>query len=224
MAGLCVVIQKASSALIFKITMVLIVTQLALCLPVPAGGNGPVQTFYCKPKGCAENVTQVFCEDEPLLNSSNIPNCSGPPQLNSVCQHDGRAFVSTSMNGDCDFEADKEIPKGKCTDHNSICLFNDPTSSQPVSPDGLHEPGKNRTSYIVIGVVVPGLVLLLVVAGLFAFLCKKRRTRQPDKQLQRDHRETEALNMHQRSGDVTEKAPQADPGLDDDTAPFQHEK
>ncbi|XP_051807011.1 uncharacterized protein LOC127534824 isoform X2 [Acanthochromis polyacanthus] len=152
MAGLCFVIQKASSTLISitELTFIFLlwfVPELSLCSPVTAGVNGNVQIFYCE--GCAPNVTKVFCNDENLLDHSHIiPKCSGPPQPNSVCQRNGSVFASTNTSGVCEFEGENHIETKKCPGPYNICCFNGSTSSSPVSPHGL-----KATEHIVIGVV-----------------------------------------------------------------------
>lgn len=79
------------------------------------GGNGSVNISFCKIPGCAANVTKVFCNDKLLFNSGGIKKCTGPPPPRSVCQHDGRAFVSTDADAVCEFEGkDGYIETGKC--------------------------------------------------------------------------------------------------------------
>ncbi|XP_051807010.1 uncharacterized protein LOC127534824 isoform X1 [Acanthochromis polyacanthus] len=173
---------------------------------------GPVRMFYCE--GCAPNVTKVFCNDENLLDHSHIPNCSGPPQPNSVCQHNGSVFASTNTSGVCEFEGENHIETKECRDFN-ICFINNPTSSSPVSPRGL-KATEDYTIPIVIGVVV----LLLLVIGLVACFRKKILSRRPNLEQKSDPGETKGLKMEQRSGD-TERAPPAVPLLDDDTSPSQ---
>ncbi|XP_054867581.1 uncharacterized protein LOC111576027 isoform X2 [Amphiprion ocellaris] len=221
MAGQYFVIQKASSTMIsnmIELTFIFLlwfVPELALCSPVTAGVNGTVQMLYCE--GCAPNVTKVFCNDENLLGHSHIPNCSGPPQPNSVCQQDGSVFVSTSTSSDCQFEGENYIETKPCPDLS--CFFHDPTSSSKVDPFDPQEATEDHTKHIVIGVV--GLVLLLLlILGLIAYFRKKRQTRRLNQEQQSDPGETEALKMEQRSGG-TERAPKTDPGLNDDTSPSQ---
>lgn len=61
-------------------------------------------------------MTHVFCNDESLLSDGPIPNCTGPPPPNTVCQHKGFAFASTDSDAGCDFEGkDGLIESGKCT-------------------------------------------------------------------------------------------------------------
>lgn len=68
------------------------------------GGNG-VRGFYCETEGCVNDVKRVYCEDVELLGNKEISNCShGPLPPNTICQHRGRLFVSTSLKS-CDFES-----------------------------------------------------------------------------------------------------------------------
>lgn len=63
-----------------------------------------VKVFYCKISGCAANVTDVFCKDEPVPVHRPLPHCTGTPLNSTVCQHDERAFISYDGNGVCQFE------------------------------------------------------------------------------------------------------------------------
>ncbi|XP_023137285.2 uncharacterized protein LOC111576027 isoform X1 [Amphiprion ocellaris] len=227
MAGQYFVIQKASSTMIsnmIELTFIFLlwfVPELALCSPVTAGVNGTVQMLYCE--GCAPNVTKVFCNDENLLGHSHIPNCSGPPQPNSVCQQDGSVFVSTSTSSDCQFEGENYIETKPCPDLS--CFVHGPTSSSKLGPFDPKEAPEDHTKPIVLGVADQVLLLVLAVVAvvavvLVAYFCKKGRTRQSNLEQQSDPGETDALKMEQRPGDI-ERAPPAVPGLDDDTSPSQ---
>lgn len=67
------------------------------------GGNG-VRGFYCETEGCVNDVKRVYCEDVELLGNKEISNCSHSPlPPNTICQHRGRLFVSTSLKS-CEFE------------------------------------------------------------------------------------------------------------------------
>lgn len=70
------------------------------------GGRGFKLLFFCEPPGCAANVEVVYCNDKNVFAVLNetIKDCSGFPPPNTVCQRDGRAFVSTNSDGQCDFE------------------------------------------------------------------------------------------------------------------------
>lgn len=72
--------------------------------------------FFCKAQGCAANVTNVFCNDKEVKQDPPIQPCKGLPPPNTVCQYDGRAFVSNDSDGNCEFEgADSYIETSKCT-------------------------------------------------------------------------------------------------------------
>lgn len=78
-------------------------------------GSRPSQLFFCKTPGCAAEVTAVFCNEELLLYKSSIENCTGPPPLGTVCQHNGLAFVAINTSGVCDFEGEfRHIQTEKC--------------------------------------------------------------------------------------------------------------
>lgn len=78
--------------------------------------------FYCKIPGCATNVTDIFCNDKQIPYQTPFAVCTGPPSRNTVCQLNGRSFVSTNANGNCEFEGkDGHIPTQKCT--GSYCYF-----------------------------------------------------------------------------------------------------
>ncbi|CAJ1068889.1 PREDICTED: uncharacterized protein LOC103357072 [Xyrichtys novacula] len=105
--------------------VLVLAAKLAYCSSVTADGNSSLHLFFCEPKGCAANVTSVYCGNIELLNGTNIPDCSGhPPLLNTVCQRDGRAFVQTEAGIKCDFEAKGHFIKTvKCEDSNTACTF-----------------------------------------------------------------------------------------------------
>ncbi len=63
-----------------------------------------MQLFFCKTPGCAAKVTKVFCNDELLTDHVDITDCTGAPPIDTVCQRDGRAFVSVDADGNCEFE------------------------------------------------------------------------------------------------------------------------
>lgn len=75
----------------------------ALC--VVTGGDASMQLFVCKDAGCADNVSKIFCQDQPVFtNTRPMAECTGPPALNTVCRLGGRAILSTVVNVDCEFE------------------------------------------------------------------------------------------------------------------------
>lgn len=81
-----------------------------------ADGNSSVLTFFCKIPGCVTNVTDIFCKEEQIPTHTPFEDCTGTPPPNTVCQHDGRAFVSINADGECDFEGKHGyIETQKCT-------------------------------------------------------------------------------------------------------------
>ncbi|XP_077942882.1 uncharacterized protein LOC120831293 isoform X1 [Gasterosteus aculeatus] len=144
--------------------------------PVTAsqGGNKSAQLFFCSIPGCGSNVTHVFCNDESLLSDGPIPNCTGPPPPNTVCQHKGFAFASTDSDAGCDFEGkDGLIESGKCTDNRSICAslhrgFHRPslTTAFPLVNATSQVPTRGRYGFIV-GVVISGLLIVGIAGRVF---------------------------------------------------------
>lgn len=65
-----------------------------------------VKVFYCKISGCAANVTDLFCNDERVPFHRPLARCTGTPLNSTVCQHDGRAFISFDGSGVCQFEGE----------------------------------------------------------------------------------------------------------------------
>ncbi|XP_045891088.1 uncharacterized protein LOC123960414 isoform X2 [Micropterus dolomieu] len=148
-----------------------------LCAPVLAqwfavaasqGGHTTWQVFFCQNPGCAANVTCVYCNDELLHSHTPIADCSGHPPPSTVCQHDGRAFVSTDANADCEFEGISGYMKTeKCTVHSKICDFN----------------RDMRMDNAKLGSIVGGVVCLVcLLVGLYLCFCKKRRCREQHQQ------------------------------------------
>ncbi|KAI9521569.1 hypothetical protein NQZ68_003723 [Dissostichus eleginoides] len=125
------IMQKVFSALISNmkelrvIFMLFWAAGLMQCFPATAsqGGNSLAKLFFCMDPGCAKNVTTIFCDDEPV-SFDHISDCrpAGPPPPQTVCQHEGRAFVFTNTSGQCEFEVkSRDIRTGNCKDH--ICTF-----------------------------------------------------------------------------------------------------
>lgn len=86
------------------------------CLINVTGGKTSPQLFFCTIPGCAADVAYVFCNEKRLFSRTRIADCTGPPPPNTLCQHDGRAFVSTDRDGACEFEGeDRFIDTTKCT-------------------------------------------------------------------------------------------------------------
>ncbi|XP_044053293.1 uncharacterized protein LOC122876716 isoform X2 [Siniperca chuatsi] len=196
------------------ISLLLCAPVLAQCFPVAAsqGGNSSVQLFFCKIPGCAANVTCVYCNDKLLFTRhTHITSCTGPPSPNTVCQHDGRAFVSTNAD-ECEFEGTSGyIKTEKCTDHSKICDFISAITSPPVTTEGMV---KDRAKH---GLIVGGVgTLLLLIVGLY--FCKKRGDQE---QSQQATDVIEPLSEMQSPGETTEGDTRVHPGLNDDISPSQ---
>lgn len=87
------------------------------------GGNSSLDVIYCKAAGCAANVSKVFCQDKCVFENKDVPDCRGRPSLHSVCQKDGRAFVSAPKATSCEFESKNSyITTIRCTG-NYVLLF-----------------------------------------------------------------------------------------------------
>ncbi|XP_028268963.1 uncharacterized protein LOC114440719 isoform X2 [Parambassis ranga] len=181
----------------------------ALCAMISRGGS--MQLFFCQIAGCAANVTTVFCNDQFVWNNTTpAAYCSGPPPPGTVCQHEGRAFVSTSTNGSCEFEnTEGYIETTSCSGSNiSICSFTVATihstrgwnSSSMLATPGREHPG------CIIGVC---LLLLVVVGGGLVIICKKRQAEQAEQQNTSDSRKEVLLTEVQISGGTSER-----PGLE----------
>lgn len=94
-----------------------------------------MNVYYCDTEDCVNDVKRVYCEDVKLqgFKLSEISNCShGPLPPNTICQHRGRLFVSTSLKS-CDFEGDTGYIETKtCTgifSANIFILFSHPALS-----------------------------------------------------------------------------------------------
>ncbi|CAB1438429.1 unnamed protein product [Pleuronectes platessa] len=130
-----IVIQKALSTLtsnmniqIFTVLLSQFISELVQCFPAAAGGKG-VKQFYCEDPDCAAHVARVFCDNVLVSFAAPIEECAGNLPPDSVCQHQGRAFVSTVSGGTCDFEGtDVYIKTKKCTDLDSTWGFTTDTS------------------------------------------------------------------------------------------------
>ncbi|KAK5910112.1 hypothetical protein CesoFtcFv8_003980 [Champsocephalus esox] len=181
--------QKVFSALISNmkelqvIFMLFLAAGLMQCFLATAsqGGNSLAKLFFCMDPGCAKNVTTIFCDDE-QVPFDHIADCrpSGPPPPQTVCQHDGRAFVFTNTSRRCDFEViSRAIKTRNCQDHSDICTFFNGKSDGAATPSPVsteasrHDPAKR--GYI--GVVVPVLLLLLLgFSFLIAYVVRRRNT------------------------------------------------
>ncbi|XP_042344990.1 uncharacterized protein LOC121945051 isoform X2 [Plectropomus leopardus] len=193
----------------YPITSLLLLHAADFILSFPVTGS----------QGCATDVTHVFCNNELVFNNSHIAQCTGPPPPNTVCQNDGRAFVSTDTDGDCEFEGDARIETLKCTDQSDICVFIIATTPSPVTapPQVTTEgPQNDKRGHIAGGVF--GALLLLLIIGSLLNICVKRYQNQPPAS---DSGETENLRAMQSSGDTSNSDTQGGPGLDDDSSPHR---
>ncbi|XP_056890368.1 uncharacterized protein LOC130526584 isoform X2 [Takifugu flavidus] len=87
-----------------------------------------LRTFYCRDLGCANGLSAVFCGEDSLLEvNQTIGHCSGPPELNQICQQDSRVYATTTENN-CDFEGvNPYLPTSECTDLDP-CNWSDVTT------------------------------------------------------------------------------------------------
>nr|XP_020450156.1 uncharacterized protein LOC109956977 [Monopterus albus]XP_020450157.1 uncharacterized protein LOC109956977 [Monopterus albus] len=189
---------------------------LACALPTTAsqGGKTSVQTFFCKDPGCADNITKVFCNDK-RLTDRQMADCTGPPPPNTVCQRDGRAFVSTDAHGKCEFEGVSFfLPTGDCKDHINICAFSRAATPSPLTnrtqkdqENPEHDAGRGNGSLV--SLVVPILLLVGVGVAVLVVLKKKRQNRPQNQQSASDPSETRQLAK-------TVQGPGATRGTEDD--------
>ncbi|CAK6970509.1 uncharacterized protein LOC121903874 [Scomber scombrus] len=168
---------------------------------VVTGGNSHV--FYCETPDCATNVTRVFCNDNLLFSDANIPKCTGPPSPSTVCQHNGRAFISRDTDGPCEFEG----PNGymetkKCRDLSNICDFTNGSAPPPLSTKGQENDKESHVTEISVGVIFL-VTLLLTVLGLTAYFCMKRKKDRSQQQAN-DSDVTVPLEDTQSSGETRE--------------------
>ncbi|TNM89461.1 hypothetical protein fugu_003695 [Takifugu bimaculatus] len=98
---------------------------------VPNMSDKSLRTFYCREQGCANGIDAVFCGDVNLLKvDQTIGHCSGPPELNQICQQDSRVYATTTENN-CDFEGvNPYLPTSECTDLDP-CNWSDVTALPP---------------------------------------------------------------------------------------------
>ncbi|KAL7391770.1 hypothetical protein ABVT39_014533 [Epinephelus coioides] len=150
------------------------------------------------------------------FNRTHITECSGPPPPNNVCQHDGRAFVSTDTAGSCEFEDSVDyMDTEKCTDKN-ICVFISGTTPSPVTTEGTPKPAK--PGHIAAG-VVGGLLLLIALACVIACCCIRRRNRKQNQPPARDPDVNLPLREQQDPEETNERYNRGDPGPDDGSSP-----
>ncbi|KAF3850918.1 hypothetical protein F7725_012690 [Dissostichus mawsoni] len=105
--------------------------------------------FFCMDPGCAKNVTTIFCNDEPV-SFNHIADCrpAGPPPPQTVCQHEGRAFVFTNTSGRCEFEVkSRDIKTGNCQGKSDGVA----TTPSPVPTEASRSDPAKR-GHIVVGV------------------------------------------------------------------------
>ncbi|XP_078105823.1 uncharacterized protein LOC144517611 [Sander vitreus] len=176
------------------IFLLLCYAELTQCLPVTASQGGNIFVFSCKNPGCATNVTCVFCNDNLIWRHSHIANCTGPPPPNTVCQQEGRAFVSIDTHGDCEFEGkDGYIRTEKCTDHSNICVFISATTSSQVTSDGTPKYSSK------LGYILGGICGFFLIIGLclIAHCHKQRQNRELNQNHASDSDVTEPLREMQ---------------------------
>ncbi|KAK9522663.1 hypothetical protein VZT92_019112 [Zoarces viviparus] len=195
--------------------LLLFAAVLAQCFPVTAsqGGNRSARLFFCNVSGCADDVTSVYCTDDvDLLTHTRITDCTGPPQPNTVCRHDGRAFVSSDTHGYCDFEGKSGyIVAEKCTDHSNICAFMSANASSQVTTED-----HARHRYIAAG--VSGSVLLIIlIFGIRS--CRIAQIRKSIQQL-RDNTNVQLGEMESPK----ETSDSDTPGLDDGCSPSHRDR
>ncbi|XP_042277201.1 uncharacterized protein LOC121903874 [Thunnus maccoyii] len=195
---------------------------LTQCFPVTAaqGGHDPVQLFFCKTPGCATDVTRVFCNDKLVFSNTDIISCTGPPPPNTVCQHNGRAFISRDTHGVCEFEgADDYMETKECPDLSNICDFINAPTSSPIPTKGQQNVREDHAKW---GTIVGGvLCLVLIVSGLTAYFYCKKRNRDRNQQPASDSGVTSPLRNMQSSGETSERDTDCDPGLTNGSPPSQ---
>ncbi|XP_042277203.1 uncharacterized protein LOC121903875 isoform X2 [Thunnus maccoyii] len=204
--------------------LLLCVPTLTQCFPVTAaqGGQNHMQLFFCETPGCATDVTRVFCNDKLVFNNTDIISCTDLPPPNTVCQHNGRAFISRDIASVCEFErANGYMETKECTDLSNICdLINAPTSS-PISTKGQQNVREHHAKG---GTIVGGvLCLVLIVSGLTAFFCSKKKDGDRNQQPESDSGVTLPLRNMQSSGETSERDTDCDPGLTDGSPPSQRD-
>ncbi|KAM4745163.1 uncharacterized protein FYW61_010928 isoform 1-T3 [Anableps anableps] len=184
--------------------------------PVTTGAGGPMQLFYCKPAGCVVNVTRVFCDDR--LLQLELPNCSGSPLVHTVCQHNGRAFVSSPAGTTCEFEEESRmILTGRCKDHDPICLWIPATSPSTTPSNNGRKAVDVNSQYIVLQVFFG--VALLLGGIVLIYCCIRRCSRKPNQQQNRDPDGSEQPVMIQLMGNTTERDTEVALQMDDDAIP-----
>ncbi|XP_054905088.1 uncharacterized protein LOC129372088 [Poeciliopsis prolifica] len=216
--GFCTQLSAATFAVGIKSIFLLVAFGDATSLPVTTGVKDSLELFYCTSAGCAANVTKVFCNDD-LLQHDHFPDCSRSPPPYKVCQHDGRAYVSTPVGTKCEFEEESAyIPTKKCTDVDPICLWIHATSSSPTTTNTGKKAAGVDPGYIILGCIL-GFAALL--AGGVICYCLKRRSRRLNQQQNRDPEESQQLAVIQPSGCTTVRDAEVAFQVDDDTIPHR---
>ncbi|XP_042277205.1 uncharacterized protein LOC121903875 isoform X4 [Thunnus maccoyii] len=113
------------------------------------------------------------------------------------------------------------FPVTAAQDLSNICdLINAPTSS-PISTKGQQNVGEHHAKW---GTIVGGvLCLVLIVSGLIAFFCSKKKDRDRNQQPASDSGVTLPLRNMQSSGETSERDTDCDPGLTDGSPPSQRD-
>ncbi|KAG7242497.1 hypothetical protein INR49_006248 [Caranx melampygus] len=138
-------------------------------------------SYYCKNPGCAADVTEVFChDDDPVFDNGPIPDCAGHlPAPNSVCQHHGRAFVTTDRAEQCDFEGKEgHIDSEECTVHSVICNITKDTTKEVGSITEEEESTERQRTVLIVLAILFFLGLLF----LFVRFCKRRQNTEQNQQ------------------------------------------
>ncbi|XP_026176883.1 uncharacterized protein LOC113138560 [Mastacembelus armatus] len=171
---------------------------LSLCSSVTPGqrmssGEG-LKVFFCKAPGCVTDVKKVFCNDKSVSIGDPIIKCTGPPPLNSVCQYDGRAFVSTDTSDSCDFEGDSYIETTKCTDQTSACASISVTTPSPVNTVNMQKEQKRQDRHHLVTGIVLVLAVLVVVVLVVVYFCQRKGQDHPPASVKSGTRQSASLN------------------------------
>ncbi|XP_056233469.1 uncharacterized protein LOC130170277 isoform X1 [Seriola aureovittata] len=194
------------------ISLLLLLVSGVQYFAVTAGHGGNTSVYFCEVPGCASNVTKIFCKDELVVTDKHIPDCAGHlPPPKSVCQHDGRAFVSSDTDDPCEFEGEAYIETRKCTATSDICSLTRDTKS----------PEQKSLESIWIVLIV--LVSLVSLVCLIIHIYKKRQNREQNPQEGSDSGVAEPLRDIQSSGNTSERDTSGAPGLDDSSSLSQRD-
>nr|XP_020482700.1 uncharacterized protein LOC109977258 isoform X2 [Labrus bergylta] len=137
----------------------------------------------------------------------------GFPPINSVCKHDGRAFVSTYTDGSCEFEGEGHLASDKCQDNNTICAFGRVSSA---TENNEQISSSDNTGLIVGPSIAAAVVLVIGLALYFKMnICKKKRQEmsnigmQPGKNDNTETSERESLRGPGLADDDTSSSPRS---------------